>query len=99
MRTAVVVGGIVIGSVLLCLVLGVAGIFAINLVSRPTSPLNSAELYDPSSNTWSTTGSMSTARAYHTATLLPNGKVLIFGGDYLACTSAALDEPSRTTCA
>ena len=32
-----------------------------------------AELYDPSSNTWSVTGSLTTARRLHTATLLSNG--------------------------
>jgi hypothetical protein len=44
-------------------------------------------LYDFSSNSWSITGSMNHARVRHTATLLPNGQVLVAGGEFGINTS------------
>jgi len=59
-------------------------------------PLSDAEIYDPVTGTFSLTGSLNDARSYHSATLLPNGKVLITGGfggqDSLA--SAELYDPA-----
>jgi len=57
-----------------------------------------SELYDPTSNTWSTTGSLNTARSFHTAVALKTGKVLIIGGTTGATTtSCELYDSSKGT--
>lgn len=44
--------------------------------------VDTAQIYDPATNTWSIrTSSMNESRYYHTATLLKNGKVLVAGGN------------------
>ena len=44
------------------------------------SGLTQAQLYDPATGAWTATGSLATGRAQHTASLLPDGTVLVVGG-------------------
>jgi Galactose oxidase, central domain len=82
----------------------VAGGSATRVGSSPF-PLATAELYDPRTTAWTAIGSMATARAGHTATLLADGKVLVAGGvpafgDYIPrspLASAELYDPGTKT--
>ncbi len=56
-------------------------------------PLSSAELWDPLTGTWSPAGELAFARANHTATSLPDGRVMIVGG----LGGAATKEPAPTS--
>jgi len=58
-----------------------------------------AETYDPTTGTFTLTGSMATQRFAHTATILANGKVVIAGGQnqlstYTALSSAEVFDPA-----
>jgi len=67
--------------------------------SDPSTALATAEIFDPATNTFASTGSMTTARHNHTATLLNNGKVLIAGGENASgiLTTAELYDPTTGT--
>ncbi|MGN6672160.1 MAG: Kelch repeat-containing protein, partial [Thermomicrobiales bacterium] len=46
-----------------------------------TALTSAAEVFDAASRTWTATGALTTGRARHTATLLPDGRVLVVGGE------------------
>ena len=58
--------------------------------------LSSAEVYDPQTGNWKATATMNYARQYQTATLLPNGRVLVAGGGNLSYfdSSAEIYDPA-----
>ena len=67
------------------------------LGSMPVATLSNSD--EPASGCWTATGSLNTARYYHTATLLPNGKVLVVGGwdGFNPFSSAELYDPEFET--
>jgi hypothetical protein len=60
---------------------------------------NTAELFDPAMGTFTSLPPMTTARQYHTATLLPDGRVLLAGGysDIDNTDTAELFDPASET--
>jgi hypothetical protein len=72
------------------------------IINQGGAPTAAAELYDPSSGTFSFAGLMTTPRYNHTATLLQDGYVLIAGGSASGVTgnplaSAELYDPVSKT--
>lgn len=63
--------------------------------------LAGVEMYDPVTATWNSTGSLNNARNQHTATLLPDGRVLVVGGWNGSSTpefaSAEIYDPTNET--
>lgn len=69
---------------------------SVRTAESSSSVLATAEVYDPVTGTFSRTGSMATFRDHHTATLLPDGRVLVTGGGgegYASSTSAEVYDP------
>ena len=62
-------------------------------------PVADAELFDPATGRWSTLPPMNQARAGHTYTLLPDGRVLVIGGATREgpLASAEIFDPSTRT--
>jgi N-acetylneuraminic acid mutarotase len=59
-----------------------------------SSPLITAELYDPQTGVWSFTGNLNVALEEHTATLLQDGRVLVAGGyNHSHAISAQIYDP------
>jgi hypothetical protein len=57
------------------------------------TPPRSAELYDPATGKFSSTGPMGSGRVWATATLLLDGRVLVAGGDSATGMTAELYQP------
>ncbi|MDC8016240.1 kelch repeat-containing protein [Tahibacter soli] len=69
------------------------------LASDGNSALTSVELYDPAANAFTAAAPLAVARRYHSATLMPSGKVLVVGGynGTNMLNTAVLYDPANNT--
>jgi N-acetylneuraminic acid mutarotase len=66
---------------------------AVSVAGNPyptTETINSAEVWDPSTQAWTSTGSLRDSRAGYSVTVLPNGQVLVAGGSQITKHSGAV---------
>lgn len=59
-------------------------------MSTAGAPIISAELYDPTANTWTVMPTMATNRGYHAQVTMQDGRVLVCGGNNSSGSGAAL---------
>ena len=71
----------------------IAGGRSNNCTARcPVFSLNTAEIFDPSSGTFTPTGSLTIGRFGHSSALLPDGRVMILGGTTADATNGIVDQ-------
>jgi Kelch motif protein len=81
---------------------GGSRVLAASGVNSTTGVLNSAELYNESANTWTTTPTMNVGRYNAASSILSDGRVLVTGGstntaETTQTTSAEIYDPSANT--
>ncbi len=63
--------------------------------TAPSTGISTAELFDPATDSWSPAPSMRYARISPSATLLPNGRVLVVGDSGVNQQTAEIYDPAR----
>ncbi len=78
-------------------VLIVGGAGSISPTLNEPAALSAAEAYDPLLDRWTLLAPLHTTRDHHTATLLPDGRLLVVGGAYTSTPWPELYDPATNT--